>query len=105
MTKPEYEVLFDDYSNETVARIRLTSDGWNGIIYHYNTVKIKEAGDEAVLKFEYDIVETPAQINIEDLSPDDKYRLEKLIGDVLVDIIEECIHNEDRTNNPEQSYL
>lgn len=105
MDNLEYEVLFGEYTDETLARIKLTSEEWNGIIYHYNTVNIREDGDEAVLTFDYDIVETPGWINIDDLSEEDKTRFEKMIGDILVDIIEESISYANRTSDPEQSDL
>lgn len=105
MDNLEYEVLFDEYTDEILARIKLTSEKWNGIIYHYNTVNIREDGEEAVLTFDYDIVETPGWINIDDLSEEDKIQFEKMIGDILVDIIVESVANEDRTSDPEQSDL
>jgi hypothetical protein len=109
MDNLEYEVLFDKYTDETLARIKLTSEKWNGIIYHYNTLNIREDGDEAVLTFDYDIVEAPGWINIDDLSEEDKIQFEKTIGDILVDIIETEIEavtaDENRTSDSEQSDL
>jgi len=55
-----------------------------------------------ILKFDYNIVETPANLDIDSLTPKDKRNFENLLGDVLVDIIERDI-NEDRTDNSDKS--
>lgn len=101
----KYEVLFDEHKDEPIARIRLTSDKWNGIVYHYNTIKfLEESGDEATLKFEYDIVETPNTLDIDNLVPEDKKEFETLLGDILVEIITEAA-SETGTNDTSKSDL
>ena len=35
----DYEVLFDEYPDEKLARIRLTSGVWQGILYNYHTIR------------------------------------------------------------------
>jgi hypothetical protein len=77
---PKYEILFDEYEDEDVAKIRLTEERFNGIVYNYRTVHIEGQGEEAVLKYEYDI------------------------GDVLVNIIGEKI-NENGADDSNESNL
>lgn len=98
----KYEILHDEYKDEDLARIKLTSDKWNGIIYHYHTVQfIGEDDDEAVLKFDYDIVESPIGMDVDSLTKKDHEEFETLLGDILVEIITESVVDENRTDNPE----
>ena len=99
---PTYEVLHDEYKDEDLARIKLTSDKFDGFIYHYHTVQfVHEEDDEAVLKFDYDIVESPIDINVDSLTKEDHEEFETLLGDILVEIITESVVDENRTDNPE----
>lgn len=93
---PKYEILFDEYEDEDVAKIRLTEERFNGIVYNYRTVHIEEQGEEAVLKYEYDIVESPVKYEVRDF--------ENYIGDVLVNIIGEKI-NENGADDSNESNL
>jgi len=100
----KYEVLHDEYKDEDLARIKLTSDKWDGIIYHYHTVQFvgwEEDNDEAVLKFDYDIVESPIGMDVDSLTKEDHKEFETLLGDILVEIITESAEDENRTDNPE----
>jgi hypothetical protein len=102
----DYEVLFDEYKDEKLARIKLTSGRWDGIIYNYHTIRfIEEEGDNAVLKFEYDIVSTPKDFVIDNLTEEDKREFDDHIGDILVSIIEDAASNETGTDNTEQPDL
>jgi len=98
----KYEVLHDEYEDEDLARIKLTSDKWDGIIYHYHTVQfVHEEDDEAILKFDYDIVESPIGLDVTSLTKEDHEDFETLLGDILVEIITEAAVDENRTDNPE----
>ena len=102
----EYEILFDDFKKEDTARIKLTCDKWNGIIYHYNTVSFLEEHDgDGILKFEYDIVESPNDIDTATLTKEDHEQFETLLGDILVEIISEATDSENRTDDPNQFNL
>lgn len=102
----DYEVLFDEYKDEKLARIKLTSGRWDGIIYNYHTIRfIEEEKDQAVLRFEYDVVSTPEDMNVDALTEEDKLEFENHLGDILVSIIEEAATNETGTDNTEQSDL
>lgn len=103
---PKYEVLYDDYKKEDLARVLLTEEKWNGIIYHYQTVKfLEEEKDEAIMQFEYDIVEAPSEFNVDKLTPEDQQEFENMLGDILVEIITEALESENRTNDTEQPDL
>ena len=98
-----YEVLWDESPDHELCKIKLTDGKWQNLIYNYKIVKfIEKDGDDAILKFDYNIVETPANLDIDSLTPKDKRNFENLLGDVLVDIIEGDI-NEDRTDNSDKS--
>ena len=78
----DYEVLFDEYPDEKLARIKLTSGQWNGTIYNYHTIRfLEEENDDAVLKFEYDVIHTPEGLNVEALTEDDKKEFEDTRGE------------------------
>jgi hypothetical protein len=98
-----YEVLWDETPDHELCKIKLTEGKWENLIYNYKTVKIIEKdGGDAILKFDYDIVETPTNLDIDNLTPKDKQNFENLLGDVLVNIIERDI-DEDRTDNSDKS--
>jgi hypothetical protein len=102
----DYEVLFDEHKEEKLARIKLTSDKWGGIIYNYHTVRFLEEDDEnATLKFEYDVISTPEELDVDSLTKDDHQEFENHLGDILVSIIEEATSDESGTNNTKQSNL
>lgn len=103
-----YEVLFDEYTDEKLARIKLTEGKYSGIIYHYNTVKfLEEDGDDAILQFEYDVVSTPEGLDVDALTTEDKREFENLVGDILTDIISKTVEgmesNENRGNDTIES--
>ena len=101
----KYEILHDEYKDEDLARIKLTSDKWDGIIYHYHTVQfVGEDDDEAVLKFDYDIVESPIGMDVDSLTKKDHEEFETLLGDILVEIITEA-SNENRADDTDESDL
>ena len=102
----DYEVLFDEYPDEKLARIKLTSGQWNGTIYNYHTIRfLEEENDDAVLKFEYDVIHTPKDLNIDSLTIEDKQQFEDHLGDILVSIIEETTSDETGTDSNKQFNL
>jgi len=95
----KYEILFDEYIDEKIARIKLTSGEWNGIVYRYGNVKFKRRKkDFAILKFDYDVISVPNNIDIKKMSIEEKSKFETLLGDILVELITEAA-SEIRTNN------
>jgi hypothetical protein len=86
-----YEILFDEYESEAVARIRLTDGPFYDIIFHINSISAEKIID-GVLSFDYGIDSgiVPAE-SIEEF--------ERVIGDILIEIIEE--HFEEEHGNRE----
>lgn len=102
-----YELLDEDYVGNQL--IKLTSDGYSGIIYSYGKVDFVEEGYQLRLKFEYDIHENPVGF----LEAD---KFKNYIGDILVELIESGlmknnlvftggIDDENRTADPYESDL
>ncbi len=90
-----YEVLFDEFTDENLVRIKLTEGKFSGIIYHYNTIKfLEEDGDDSVLQFEYDVVSTPEGLDVDALTPEDKEEFENIVGDILVEIISKSVEEQ-----------
>tara|TARA_R110000803_G_scaffold183535_1_gene245859 strand:- start:429 stop:752 length:324 start_codon:yes stop_codon:yes gene_type:complete len=99
----DYDVLFDEYPDEKLARIKLTSGQWQGIVYNYHTIGfVEQDNDDAVLKFEYDIIHTPKHLDVEGLTKEDKIEFEDYLGDILVSIIEETTSDETGTDSNKQ---
>lgn len=81
MLTDDYEILDDTKGNNQI--IKLTSDPYSGIMYHYGKVEFITEGEQLRLKFEHDVV-----YNLQDVDTstnDFKHR----IGDILVDLLEE----------------
>lgn len=76
-----YEILFDDYKDEPIARIRLTEGPFCDTIFHVNHVSV-EMMEEGILSFDYDIDDgiVPSE-SLEEF--------EQTVGDILVKIIME----------------
>jgi hypothetical protein len=105
LIKDQYEVLFDEYTDEPLARIRLTSEPWQDIIYYYSKVKfIEEENDAAVLRFDYNVV-SPENFDIETFEENKRLEFYNHLGQVLQSLIEEACEKENaiRDNDTEQS--
>lgn len=76
-----YEILFDEYEDEPIARIRLTEGPFCDTIFHVNHVSA-ERMEEGILSFDYDIDDgiVPSE-SLEEF--------EQTIGDILLKIIME----------------
>lgn len=106
MSHLQYDVLFDENVDEKLARIKLTDDKFNGIVYRYDIVTFQEKeNDEATLKFDYEILESPEHIDVESLTEEDHTQFETTLGDILVEIISEAVTDENRADNTSKSDL
>lgn len=79
----DYTFIYPEES-QTFVDIRLLSGKFSGIIYRYGKVGVEEDGDNAYLKFEYDIISSE--------NPEKDTQTEEFknhIGDILVNIIGE----------------
>jgi len=103
-----YEVLFDEGNTSEVAEIRLTKGKFKDIIYKYGAVRflLEEDDGDAILQFDYDIVETPSGLDTNNLSKQDQEDFENILGDILTELITEAAdYNENRTNDTDKSDL
>ena len=80
--------------------VKLEEGDYEGVSYQYDTVSVKEEGDDVVLSFNTITLENPQD---KDLTSDE---FENIIGDILVNIIEEQLeqmNGEDGTGDTEAS--
>lgn len=84
--------------------VQLTDGKYDGLVYAYGKVDFVEADQEgATLSFEYDVLE-PIEIDVENLTGKDYEEFKSLLGDILVELIEESLeYHENRNDNPEES--
>lgn len=76
-----FEILFDEHTEEALARIKLTEGQFCDIVFHVNWVDLKEL-EKGVLSFDYDIDEGT-------VSDELKEDFEQTVGDVIFEIIAE----------------
>ena len=90
-------------ANERWA-VKLIDGKYDGLVYAYGKVEFVEADKEgATLSFDYDVLE-PIDIDVEKLTGEDYEEFKSLIGDILVELIEESLeYHENRNDNPEES--
>ena len=80
--KQQYKYVTD--KTQTWQCIGLVGGKYDGVVYRYGKVGIEENGDSAVLRFNYEIVDSNG-IPVEVIGDDFK----NIIGDILTEIIEE----------------
>lgn len=87
-----YTVTEEDSTIDTTV-IKITVDPYKDVTYYYQTVGLHEADDAAKLKFTYNVIDCPSNININETVED----FEVLLGDILVSII--CDKENELRNN------
>ena len=77
----------------------MIEDGkYAGLVYSYGNVRFLEKdGDDAILQFEYNVLEK-IDIDMENLSEDDHVEFRKMIGDILVELIEDAVDYKSKQN-------
>lgn len=96
-TKEWYTVTEEDSTIDTTV-IKITVDPYKDVTYYYKTVGLHEVDEAAKLKFTYDVIDCPSNIDISQSVED----FETLLGDILVSIICEK-ENELRNDDPNPS--
>lgn len=81
MINDNYEILDDAKNGNKI--IKLTTEPYSGIMYHYGRVKLIEEEDILRIQFEHDVV-----YNINDVDVDNN-EFKNYIGDILVDLLED----------------
>jgi hypothetical protein len=106
--KEKYSVLNIETKGSDTAKIRLTCEPWNDIMYSYGEVKLNEDGNEvAFLHFEY-LVSDPEDFDIKLYTEQEQKDFEQLTGDILVDLIQGSLdymesEDYDREDNSRES--
>ena len=84
------------------------------VIYKYNRfglIEPEKDAEELKYRFEYDILEIPEEIRGKKYTDTEGIEFEKLIGDILIEVIQENIdlntqeNDEDRGHNTKESYI
>jgi hypothetical protein len=92
----------------------ITKGKFKDVIYKYNRFGLidpeKEA-EELKYRFEYDILEIPEDIRKQSYADTEGIEFEKLIGDILVEVIQENLdlsineNDENRGHDTKESYI
>lgn len=101
--KKNYSVLNTETKDGETARIRLTNEPWNDILYSYGEVKFDEDDEgRGHLHFDYK-VHDPEDFNIMLYSEEEQAEFQTLLGDILVGLIQESLDymesKDDREND------
>lgn len=89
--KDKYSVLNVETKGNDTAKIRLTIDPWNDIMYSYGEVKFNEdENGKAFLHFEY-LVSDPEDFDIKLYTEQEQKDFKQLTGDILVDLMQESL--------------
>jgi hypothetical protein len=81
--KENIDYIFKPYE-EDITAIELLKSPYQGVLYHYLSVRFDEKGEVGVLGFQYTIIE-PTSYTIEELEGDQTFHT--LLGDILVQIM------------------
>lgn len=106
-TKPMYKEKVDyvyvDFKDSDITGIGLNLKGYEGVLYHYNKIRVRE--DESgipKLEFGYTLVH-PGKHDIDDLNS--SYEFHTIMGDILTEILITQQNEPTRTDNPEEFNL
>jgi len=91
-----YEFVDELYEEASTIPIRLTDEKYYATILKYDTIDLKEVGndDTATLKFKFNFIENPHELE------EDDEEFNKHIGDLLVNIIINTLNgNENAVRN------
>ena len=82
---------FVEHQGDDVWYVTLKEGPYKGVIYRYGAIEVKEDGDHANLKFNFQIAKIPTELDmdVEDLNND--YEFCTHLGDVLTHIIEDSL--------------
>jgi hypothetical protein len=86
------EIQFDivGVTEDGTNKIKFTNTQFDSIIFTMGKVSFEEVGDEAIMHYEYDIVEHDTE-----LEPEQRKEFDNLVGEYLIQSIERGIKNQD----------
>lgn len=90
-TKGLYDFVYGPEGDE--MHIRILEGDWADVVFRFGKVGFTEdeEGDEnspLTLAFDYDIISLPSHLNEAKVDDEDYYEFENMLGDILVDIME-----------------
>ena len=95
--------------NDQGLCVQITQGPFNHVVIKYNNFKMvdKENSDGSLnCNYSYDIVLAPANIGEREISDLEGEKFEKLLGEIILEILQEQINeNETRDNNTEKSVI
>ena len=95
--------------NDQGLCVQITQGPFNHVVIKYNNFKMvdKENSDGSLdCNYSYDIVLAPADIGEKEISDLEGEKFEKLLGEIILEILQEQINeNEIRDNNTEKSVI
>jgi len=95
--------------NDQGLCVQITQGPFNHVVIKYNNFKMvdKENSDGSLdCNYSYDIVLAPADIGEREISDLEGEKFEKLLGEIILEILQEQINeNEIRDNNTEKSVI
>lgn len=105
--KEKYSILNLETKGAETAKIRLTIEQWNDIMYSYGEVKFDEDENESgYLHFDYK-VHDPEDFDVKLYNEEEQAEFQTLLGDILVDMIQDSIDymesKDDREDNTGKS--
>jgi hypothetical protein len=97
-------VTFVEKPDSDFYSLKVLQGPYSGVIYTYGKVQLHEdeANDTLKLKYDFKIDEVPDELKKEDL--DESKDFKTFIGDILVELLEEKIHNDELTDADTQNY-
>jgi hypothetical protein len=102
--RSKYELIELD---EKQHAFRLIDGKFKDVIYKYNRFGLvePEEGEETLkYRFEYDIIEIPEEIRGKKYSDKEGLEFEKLIGDILIQVLEENVEFEEEDDDKTRRY-
>lgn len=102
--KSKYELIELDDNNYV---FKIIDGKFKDVIYKYNRFGLVEPieGEETLkYRFEYDIIEIPEEIRDKKYTDKEGLEFEKLIGDILIQVLEENVEYEEDNDNTTRRY-
>ena len=98
MTDVKWQLVENQQSEEKQWGVLIEDGKYAGLVYGYGNVRFLEKdGDDAVLQFDYDVLE-PIDIDVNNLSEEDYEEFRTMIGDILVSLIEDAVDYKSKQN-------
>lgn len=90
--------LTDNNSDNGLAILRITEGEFKNVEFAFDTVNLNESEDEdtSSMTINFDVLKSPDERSCQDIENMESFH--KIIGDIIVDILEEYIDNKTPTS-------